>query len=151
MSACKGGRALAPQLLEIFPLSVCLLVFVDLIAETRRCQSLVCLCWVPYAFEALHLFYRDGKIPFHLLLSLPSPWHVSFSHFQVNLKIHLTLHREQREKCFLEGKNKVFWCLFLSPQRTLRNEKRGETKNSFFLLFLANLNCPWGESGLHVW
>ncbi|KAM7389649.1 hypothetical protein PAMP_023612 [Pampus punctatissimus] len=27
---------------------------------------------------------------------------------QVNLKIHLTLRREQTEKCFLEGKNKVF-------------------------------------------
>lgn len=75
MSACKGERALAPQ-----PLAICLLISVYLIAETRQCQFLRSICWVPYAFEVLRLFLlKQKEIPFHLLLSLPSPWLVFFS------------------------------------------------------------------------
>lgn len=68
MNACEGKLALAPQLL-----AVCLLDFVYLIAETiadgfhHLCvESLMhlkrCIC-----------FTETEKIPFHLLLSLPSP------------------------------------------------------------------------------
>lgn len=67
------------------------------------------ICRVPYAFEVLHLLYEDGvgvggrMDPFASFIV--SVQFLSFSLFHVNLKIHLTLHREQTEKCFFsEGK-----------------------------------------------
>lgn len=143
MSACEGRCALAPQMLEIFPLSVCLLVFC-LIAESRRCRSLSLLS--PLCIWSAAFVLQRWKKSLFIFYCLCPVLDMSFSHFQVNLKIHLTLHREQTEKCFLEGKNKVFWCWFLSPQRTLRKERRGETKKKFLsLLFLSKSRLSLGR------
>lgn len=77
---------------------------------------------------------------------------MSFSLFQVNLKIHLTLHREQKS-AFWRGKNKVLLMLISFPSKNLKErEVRRETKKSSCLCsFLADLDCPWGKGGLHVW
>ena len=40
-------------------------------------------------------------------------------------------------KVLFGGENKVFWCWFLSPQRTLRKERCGETKKKVFLFALS--------------
>lgn len=79
-----------------------------------------------YTCEVLHLFYR-GWITSHLLLSLPSFWHVSVLHVSLRFNTVQGAHR----KVHL-GVNKVFECW-----------KRFK--------FLADLDCPGGERGLQVW
>lgn len=134
MNACEGELALAPQLLAI-----CLsLGFCVPNGRGRRWWFLLSISWIPYAFEALHLFYRDRKkIPFHLLLSLPSPWRVFFSLFRVNLKIHLTLHREQTEKVLFEGGNQSLLMLISFPTKNLKEGEVRRDKKKFFLFALS--------------
>lgn len=145
---CKGEHAFALQLLAI-----CLSLDFVYLVERPVSVIVYSLCVEPLThLKCCICFTETEEFPFHLLLSLPSPWHAVFSLFQVNLKIHWTLHREQTEKCFFRGENKVFWCWFLSPQRTLWKERFGETGKSFSpSSFLADLDCSWWESGLHVW
>lgn len=130
---------------------VCLLVFV---LQERRVRS----GFYSLSVESLmHLkccicFTETERIPFHLLLSLPGPWHVSLSLSGKSQDSPNTAQGADRKVLF-GGENKVFWCWFLSPQRTLRKRRCGESKKKFFSLLslLADLDCPWGESALHVW
>lgn len=150
MNACEGELALAPQLLAI-----CLsLGFCVPNGRGRRWWFLLSISWIPYAFEALHLFYRDRKNPFSSsIVFAQSLTCVFFSLFQVNLKIHLTLHREQTEKVLFEGGNQSLLMLISFPTKNLKEGEVRRDKKKFFPLcsFLADLDCPWGECGLHVW
>lgn len=105
MSACKGERALAPQLLGIC-------VSLGFCVPNRRDPS-VPLSILLSVESLMHLkccicFTETEKNPFSSSIVFAQSLTCVFSLFQVNLKIHLTLHREQTEKCFLEGKTKSF-------------------------------------------
>lgn len=62
---------------------------------------------------------------------------VFFSLFQVNLKIHLTLHREQTEKVLFEGENQSLLMLISFPTKNLKEGEVRRDKKKFFLFALS--------------
>lgn len=103
MSACKGERALAPQLL-----ATCLsLGFCVPNSRDRQCRFLLSVESLMH-LKCCICFTETEKNPFSSSIVFAQSLTCVFSLFQVNLKIHPTLHREQTEKCFLEGKTKSF-------------------------------------------
>lgn len=147
MCASKGKRALAPKLLAI----CCLLGLVYLIVETVTdafyyVESLMhskrCICFTETEVKSVFVFY--------CLWPVLDMW----IFFALSGKSRDSPYTAQGAdgKVLLEGETKVFWCWFLSPQRTLRKERCGEVRKVFPLCScLADLDCPWGEGGLHVW
>lgn len=59
-----------------------------------------------------------------------------FSLSQVNLEIHLPLHREQSEKCFLEEEIKVFDAEMLISFPT-KNLEKGDVWREFFVFAIS--------------
>ena len=132
--------------------SVSLLDCVYLMVETRQCRFLCSLWWVPYAFEVLHSFYRNKRNPFSSSLVFAESLTCVF--FSVSGKSQDSPNTAPGadRKVLFGGENKVFWCWSLSPQITVRKERCTETiKGFYYKSFLADLDCSWRESALHVW
>ena len=99
-----------------------------------------------------------------LLLSLPSPWHVSFFSLSGKSQDSPNTAQGADRKVLFGRENKVFWCWFLSPQRTLRKRRCGEPEKKFLsLLFLSRsrlslgrewsacLIAGWGRESCRCW
>lgn len=150
MSACKGERALAPQLLGIcVSLGFCVpnrrdpSMPVSILLSVESLMHLkCCICFTE----------TEKKNPFSSSIVFAQSLTCVFFSLSGKSQDSPNTAQGADRKVLFGGENKVFWCWFLSPQRTLRKERCGETKKSFSLCsVLADLDCPWGESGLHVW
>lgn len=147
ISACKGERALASQLLAIsLSLGLCVpnsrdpSVPVSILLSVESLTHLkCCIC-----------FTETEKNPFSSCIVFAQSLTCVFFSLSGKSQDSPNAAQGADRKVLFGGENKVFWCWFLSPQRTLRKERYGETKKKFSSS-LADFDCPWGESGLHVW
>jgi len=87
--------------------SVCLLVLVYLLAQTHQCCFLLSVSGVPYAFEELHLFYRDREKKYPFLSCIVFAQSLTCVFYSLSGKSQDSPYTAQGgEKCFLEEKKK---------------------------------------------
>lgn len=114
--------------------SVCLLVFVYWIVETvsagfyslsveSRMHLKCCICFTE----------SEKKNPFSSSIVFAQSLTCVFFSLSGKSQDSPNTAQGADRKVLFGGENKVFWCWFLSPQRTLRKERRGETKKKVFL------------------
>lgn len=120
--------------------------FVYLTAQTCQCRFLLSVSGVHNVFwSAASVFNRN--IPFHFVPSLPCPWLESLS---------CLWHCKVSRKVLFGGGNKVLFHADFYPlwkKKTLgwREKCAGTLKSSALCCHLADLDCPRGKGGLHVW
>ena len=139
--------------------NVCLFDSVYLILKTVGSVELAdpFYIWSTAFVVVLFCFFKSSRF-FNCLCPVLDMW-IFFLAFLAIVKLHLKLHREQTEKCFLEEGIKVFWCWFHFLQRTSRKERRcGETGKfsvflslPFFSRFRLSLGRAWFECLILGW